>query len=139
MTITLLPAFNQTSRLQVCSICGLGPGTVDGHPESVDRPVIGTGVSIDFEGDVDICLNCAREIGSVAGMLSEDEAHALREAAAVSAATEGNLRDELAAVRGALAGMREEAQFHERREADALAEGYQAGLQAQAQAPETAA
>lgn len=76
----LAPTFTDQSRtLGVCSFCGSGPGKErPNNPVSKDRHVVITDLDIDFEGSVEACLDCASEMGNLAGMISEAEATALR-------------------------------------------------------------
>lgn len=128
MPVQLLQSFTATSRVPNCSMCGRDAGkTVAADSQSPDRPVLGLGIDIDMEGTVDICLDCAQEIGNAVGMISEARAKAVRESYEGTAQELEQAREELAAVRGALSAAREEARFAERREADALAEGFAAG------------
>ncbi len=76
----LIPEFSQRSRVPHCSLCGNGPGKVNSRsPISPNRPVVDLNLDIDFEGNVEVCVDCAAEIGAAVGMISADKAEELRE------------------------------------------------------------
>lgn len=80
MTIRVIPGFGPNTRNDACSICGRGPGKEDKHnPMSPNRTVVDLDTEIDMEGHFQICLDCAAEIGSAVGMISEEQAAGLRE------------------------------------------------------------
>lgn len=48
-----------------CWICCRGDTVVNGRKE----PVLWTGIHIEWEGNADICFDCARQIGEAVGMI----------------------------------------------------------------------
>ncbi len=84
MPIQLLPQFSAAARAGGnCSFCGRGPGKVNKtNPMSPNRPIVTSDVMIEMEGVFEFCVDCATEIGSVVGMITEDKATEIREDAA---------------------------------------------------------
>lgn len=56
-----------------CSICARGDSTTNG----VKDPVLWLGLHIEWEGNFDICFDCARQIGEAADMVLKSEYRAL--------------------------------------------------------------
>ena len=80
MPLALIPAFSAAARAGAnCSFCGRGPGKENpSNPMSPNRPVVTSDVMIDYEGTFEFCIDCAREIGALGGMIGHDRAVALK-------------------------------------------------------------
>ena len=76
----IAPQFTDQNRTPgLCSFCGSGPGKeTPTSPISPDRHVVITELDIDFEGSVEMCLNCAEEAGGLSGMVTVKEAERLK-------------------------------------------------------------
>lgn len=105
----LIPGFSANGRHQCCSACGQGPGKVNPRDnKSVDRLVLDTGIDIDFEGHVQLCLTCASEAGSLTGQISEAQAQDLVDQAAEEKARADKAEADLDAARKAVTALTNE-------------------------------
>jgi hypothetical protein len=80
MTIRLMPTFSPKSRRPGrCSVSGSGQQhTNRTDPRSPLEPVVDLDTWIEHEGNLEITLDTAREIGSVVGMLPAEQAESLQ-------------------------------------------------------------
>ena len=79
MPVTVNPAFSDTARGNVCSVCGWHQRAVDeADPNGPKERVVDTGVFIDHEGTFEVCETCIVEMAHAVGMIEEATATGLK-------------------------------------------------------------
>ena len=95
--------FDNKSRSPHCDLCGQGPGKeIPSDPTSPDRPILDLDLYIDHEGAVRICLTCATQIGTEAGLISQEKAEAYEADATENADRIADYAVQISELQGAL-------------------------------------
>lgn len=127
--IRLIPGFSgKERRTGVCSITGNPQKhTVPGDKTSPLEPVVDLDTWIDMEGNLEITLETAQQIGDVVGMLSKERAEDLQDQVLDLLAQRDELESRLADKQAALSAVAGELTAAAQHASGEYARGYEQG------------